>query len=131
MATNSKRLELEEENNKLIEANKYFTGEVKAAEMKYIHVRINNIDMINTMMRNFQGKLGQLELIISKKNREIEDLKAEKLAHKDTDSEVSEAPDMVEADEVTDNTTIHRNTEGDPDPYTGTTDLLQVWQEIW
>ena len=82
VGSNTRRLELEEENRKLIEANNYFTGEVKAAETKYEHVRNNNIEMINTMAKHFQGELDTLELIISRKNREIETLRAENVAKK-------------------------------------------------
>ena len=101
VATNSKRLELEEENRKLIEANKYCTGELKAAEIKYDHVRNNNIVIITTMAKNFQGKLDELELTISKKNKEIENLRAEKLSQNDT-----EDPE-IEAEEDTENTSAH------------------------
>ena len=69
VGSNTRRLELEEENRKLIEANIYFTEEVKAAETKYEHVRNNNIEMINTMAKNFLDKVDTLELIINRKKQ--------------------------------------------------------------
>ena len=124
VATNTRRLELEEENRKLIEAYKYSTGEVKAAENKYEHVRNSNIEMINTMANNFQGKLDTLELIISRKNNEIEILRAENLAKKDT-----EAPEMVEANEDTENTSVHSdNLEPDSSNTSNETVQNNEWQ---
>ena len=124
VGSNTRRLELEEENRKLIEANKYFTGEVKAAETKYEHVRNNNIEMINTMAKHFQDKLDTLELKISRKNREIENLRAENVAQKNT-----EAPEKVEAYEDTDNTSVHSdNLEPDSSNASNETVQNNEWQ---